>query len=104
MGGMIELTDDTIFEVIENESLVFIDFYASWCGACRVAAPMFLKVSEEENVKIFKIDVEKNPKIKEMVTLPGLPSVGCFKNGNPEDLISVTKEEAFREFVNKMKG
>jgi thiol-disulfide isomerase/thioredoxin len=104
MGSMIELTDDTIFEVIENEPLVFIDFYASWCGSCRVAAPIFLKVSEEENVKIFKIDVEKNPKIKEMVTLPGLPSVGCFKNGNPEDLISVTKEEAFREFIKKMKG
>ena len=104
MGGMIELTDETIFEVIENEPLVFIDFYASWCGSCRVAAPIFLKVSEEENVKIFKIDVEKNPKIKEMVTLPGLPSVGCFKNGNPEDLISVTKEEAFREFIKKMKG
>jgi len=104
MVTMVELNDDTIFDVIEKEELVFIDFYASWCGSCRVAAPMFIKVAEEEEVKIFKIDVEKNPKIKEMVTLPGLPSVGCFRNGNPEDLISVTKEEAFREFVKKMKG
>lgn len=103
MAGMLELTDETIFEIIENEPLVFIDFYASWCGSCRVAAPMFLKVAQEENVKIFKIDVEKNPKIKEMVTLPGLPSVGCFKMGNPEGLVSVTKEEAFREFVQSMK-
>ena len=104
MVTMVELNDDTIFDVIEKEELVFIDFYASWCGSCRVAAPMFVKVAEEEEVKIFKIDVEKNPKIKEMVTLPGLPSVGCFRNGNPEDLISVTKEEAFREFVKRMKG
>lgn len=102
--GMTELTDDTIFSTIESEALVFIDFYASWCGSCRVAAPMFSKVAEEEGVKIFKIDVEKNPKIKEMVTLPGLPSVGCFKNGEPQDLISVTKEDVFREFVKKMKG
>ena len=101
---MQELTDDTIFEVIEGETLMFIDFYASWCGSCRIAAPMFERVANEEGVKIFKIDVEKNPKIKEMITLPGLPSVGCFKNGEPQDLVNVTKEEAFREFVKKMKA
>ncbi len=102
--NMIELNDDTIFEIIEKESMVFIDFYASWCGACRIAAPMFARVAEEEGVKIFKIDVEKNPKIKEMVELPGLPSVGCFKNGEPQDLINVSKEDGFREFIQKMKG
>lgn len=104
MATMQELTDDTIFNVIETEALVLIDFYASWCGSCRVAAPMFARVAEEEGVKIYKIDVEKNPKIKEMIDLPGLPSVGCFKNGEPQDLVSVTKEEGFREFVKKMKG
>lgn len=104
MASMEELNDDTIFEVIEKEPMVLIDFYASWCGACRVAAPMFARVAEEEGIKIFKIDVEKNPKIKEMVQLPGLPSVGCFKNGEPQDLVNVTKEEGFREFVQKMKA
>ena len=101
---MIELEDATIFDIIEREPLVFIDFFASWCGSCRIAAPMFTRVAEEEGVKIFKIDVEKNPKIKELIDLPGLPSVGCFKNGEPQDLVNVTKEEAFREFVQKMKG
>ncbi|HXH76440.1 MAG TPA: thioredoxin domain-containing protein [Bacteriovoracaceae bacterium] len=101
---MHELTDETIFEVIEKEPLVLIDFYASWCGACRIAAPMFNRVATEEGIKIFKIDVEKNPKIKEMIELPGLPSVGCFKNGEPLDLVNVTKEDVFREFVKKMKG
>ena len=101
---MTELDDTTIFELIEKEPLVFIDFYASWCGSCRVAGPMFSRVAKEELVKIYKIDVEKNPKIKEMIELPGLPSVGCFKNGEPQDLVNVTKEEAFREFIQKMKG
>lgn len=101
---MQELTDDTIFDTIEKEELVFIDFYASWCGSCRIAAPMFKRVAEEEGVKIFKIDVEKNPKIKDMVELPGLPSVGCFKNGEPQDLVNLTKEDAFREFLQKMKA
>jgi hypothetical protein len=39
-----------------------------------------------------------------MVELPGLPSVGCFKNGEPLDLVNVTKEEAFTDFVKKMKA
>lgn len=101
---MTELNDDTIFNIIETEPMVLIDFYASWCGSCRVAAPMFEKVAAEEGLKIFKIDVEKNPKIKEMLDLPGLPSVGFFKNGEPMDLVNVTKEEAFREFVKKVKA
>ena len=101
---MQELDDSTIFEVIGKEPLILIDFYATWCGACRVAAPMFNRVATEEGVKIMKIDVEKNPKIKEMVELPGLPSVGCFKNGEPVELVNVTREEAFREFVQKMKA
>jgi thioredoxin 1 len=102
--NMMELDDNTIFDVIEKEPMVFIDFYASWCGSCRVAAPMFNRVANEEGVKIYKIDVEKNPKIKESIELPGLPSVGCFKNGEPQDLVNVTKEEAFREFIQKMKA
>lgn len=101
---MQELNDDTIMDVIEKEEIVLIDFFASWCGACRVAAPMFERVAREFNIPIFKIDVEKNPKIKEMVTLPGLPSVGGFKNGEPQELVSITKEEGFREFVQKFKG
>ena len=101
---MLELEDDTIFDVIEKEPLVFIDFYASWCGSCRMAAPMFARVASEEAVKIFKIDVEKNPKIKSMIELEGLPSIGCFKNGEPQGLVNVTKEDAFRNFLLLMKA
>jgi thiol-disulfide isomerase/thioredoxin len=100
---MQELNDDNIMEVIEREEKVLVDFYASWCGACRLAAPMFERVAKEFDIPIYKIDVEKNPKIKEMVTLPGLPSVGAFMGGEPQDLVNVTKEEGFREFVQKLK-
>lgn len=101
MKQMQELNDDNYLETVKKESVVLIDFYASWCGSCRMAAPMFLKVAEEANIPIYKVEIEKNPKVKSFVNLPGLPSVALYKDGEPQDLINTTKEEQFREFLKK---
>ena len=79
---MIELNDETIFDVIEKEPLVFIDFYASWCGSCRVSAPMFERVAGLEGVKIFKIDVEKILKSKRWWSFQGSLLWGALKMGS----------------------
>ncbi|MDH4466969.1 MAG: thioredoxin domain-containing protein [Bacteriovoracaceae bacterium] len=98
---MIELNDENFLSTIEGQAVCLVDFYASWCGSCRMSAPMFSRLATEAGVPIYKIEVEKNIKVKEMITLPGLPSVGIFKNGEPVDLINTSKEEAFREFLQK---
>jgi thioredoxin 1 len=97
----IELNDDNFLSTIESQEVCLVDFYASWCGSCRVSAPMFLRVANEAAVPIYKLEVEKNIKIKEMITLPGLPAIGIFRKGEPIDLINTSKEEALREFLQK---
>ena len=97
----VELNDDNFLATIEGKEVCLVDFYASWCGSCRMAAPMFLRLANEAHVQIYKIEVEKNVKLKEMLTLQGLPSVGIFRNGEPVDLINTSKEEVFREFLIK---
>jgi thioredoxin-like negative regulator of GroEL len=96
---MQELNDQNFLSTIEKEPICLVDFYASWCGSCRMAAPMFQRVSLEAKIPIYKLEVEKNPQIKDMLTLEGLPSIGLFKQGEPLGLINTAKEEAFRDFL-----
>lgn len=99
MAEFVELSDDNFEDLLAKSEKAMVDFYASWCGNCRMAAPMFKKMATEAHLDLFKIDVEKNPKIKAMLSLPGLPSIGLFQNGEPVDVISTTKEEALRDFL-----
>lgn len=99
MENIKELNDQNFMTTIESEEIAVVDFYATWCGSCRIAAPMFARILAEKNLPLYKLEVEQNPKIKEMLTLEGLPSVGIFKKGNPVALLNTSKEEAFRDFL-----
>ena len=61
MTDFVELSDTDFSEKISNSKLALVDYYAGWCGACRMAAPMFRRVAEELKMDLFKIDAEKNP-------------------------------------------
>lgn len=99
MAEILELNDENFESFLEHEAVALVDFYASWCGTCRMAAPMFKKIADEFKVVLFKIDVEKNPKIKSMLSLEGIPTIGIFKFGEPANAINTTKEAALREFL-----
>jgi thioredoxin 1 len=101
MSEFKQLTDDNFETTISSNDVVLVDFYASWCGGCRMAAPMFLRVAGQAGLDIYKLDVEANPKVKAMLSLPGLPSVAIFKAGEPIDLINTTKEDVFSDFLKK---
>jgi thioredoxin 1 len=99
MAEFIELSDDTFNATLSSLPFAVVDYYATWCGACRLAANMFLRVADSANLPIFKIDAEKNPNSREGVEIINLPTLAVFKNGQPVASLCTTKEESLREFL-----
>lgn len=99
MTDFVELSDDNFKSTIGNCQLGLVDFYASWCGACRMAAPMFRRVAEELKMEIFKIDAEKNPDARQAVTIENLPTLAIVKNGQVVASLCTTREESLRQFL-----
>jgi thioredoxin 1 len=77
------VTDANFEETIKKNSLVFVDFWANWCGPCRALAPTIVELAKEYNGKILigKLDVDENPSTAERFQVFSIPTMIVFKNG-----------------------
>lgn len=96
--GVINVTSATWDnEVIKNEGLVLVDFWAVWCGPCRVLAPIVEDLAKEYagKVKVVKVNTDENPDIASRYKILGIPTVMFFKNGEKADQVvgSVPKSQ-----------
>lgn len=74
---------DNFDKVIASKTLVLVDFYADWCGPCKMLAPILKEVKDElgDLVRIVKIDVDKNQPLANKYKVKGVPTMLLFKNG-----------------------
>lgn len=69
--------------ILDSETPVLVDFFADWCGPCKMLAPILMQVKEElgDGIKIIKIDVDKNQPLASKYQVKGVPTMLLFKNG-----------------------
>lgn len=102
---MVQTFDTAAFKAaMEKKQTLVVDFWASWCGPCRMLAPVMEQVSEElsDRATFVKIDVDDNPDLAREYSIMSIPCVMVFKNGGLAGKnVGFGAKAAMKEFIEK---
>ena len=92
-------------EVLKNDKLTVVDFFATWCGPCQMLAPVLEKISNEnDDLNIVKVDIDESVELAIKYQVEVVPTLVIFKNGNPvKTLEGFRAEKELLEEINKLK-
>ncbi len=89
-------------EVLKSDVPVVVDFWAEWCGPCKMIGPSLEELSDELDgkVKIAKVNVDENPNTPAQMGVRGIPALFLFKNGQPvSSKIGAAPKAALKEWI-----
>lgn len=91
-------------EVLENKGVVLVNFYAEWCGPCRMTSPIIEELANEmKNIKIVKINVDEDPELASQYSIFSIPTFLIFKEGKvASQIVGAKGKEGFLEEINKV--
>ena len=102
---MSQVVTDTTFNEETDKGLVLIDFWATWCGPCRMQAPIFDQLSEEydeDEFRIVKMDVDENPQTPQQFGIMSIPTLLLKKDGQVvEKAVGVHSKEQLRQMIDQ---
>ncbi len=88
---MLELNESSFNEIISKDELILIDFYATWCGPCRLLVPILEKV--QDKVKVGKVNADECSDLLDKYDISKLPTLAFFKSGNLlEKMVGLTPQ------------
>jgi len=77
------VTDNSFDSVLSENDLVLIDFWAEWCGPCRMLSPILDEISKESGLLVGKLNIDENPNKTSEYSISSIPSMVLFKSGLP---------------------
>lgn len=89
-------------EVISSDKTTIVDFYADWCGPCKMMSPVIDKIAEENvgKIKVGKVNVDENQELAMKYNVMSIPTILIFKNGNiSKSFIGVTSKSEIEEAI-----
>ena len=84
MSNVLHVNSSEFNDVVGNNDLVFVDFFATWCGPCKMLAPSVEKLADEHpEAKVLKVDVDQENALAMQFGVQSIPTLIVFKNGQP---------------------
>jgi thioredoxin 1 len=103
-SGTITLNDSNFDREISGDKPVLVDFWAEWCGPCKLIAPLLDEIAKEKSgsVKVAKVNVDENQSLSAKFNIRAIPSLLFFKNGQLRD--QVTGMTSKKDLLNRLEA